>query len=65
MMPKNRHVWVLTDDMYEHLLYDDNVFYTPAQVEPGLYERTLTMNGLSKTYCMTGGAWATAPAPSR
>src|SRR5207342_2946813 len=54
MMPKNRHVWVLTDDMYEHLIYDDLKFYTPAQVEPGLYERTLTMNGLSKTYCMTG-----------
>jgi aspartate aminotransferase len=47
-------VWVLTDDMYEHLLYDDNVFYTPAQVEPGLYERTLTLNGFSKAYCMTG-----------
>ncbi|KAB2910388.1 MAG: pyridoxal phosphate-dependent aminotransferase [Hyphomicrobiaceae bacterium] len=54
MRPKNKHVWVLTDDMYEHLLYDDNVFYTPAQVEPALYERTLTVNGLSKTYCMTG-----------
>jgi aspartate aminotransferase len=51
---KHPHVWVLTDDMYEHLLYDDNVFYTPVQVEPALYERTLTMNGLSKTYCMTG-----------
>ncbi len=54
MRPKNNHVWVLTDDMYEHLIYDDNKFYTPAQVEPGLYERTLTLNGLSKTYCMTG-----------
>ena len=54
MTPKNSHVWVLTDDMYEHLIYDDLEFYTPAQVEPGLYERTLTMNGLSKTYCMTG-----------
>ena len=54
MTPKNKHVWVLTDDMYEHLIYDDLEFYTPAQVEPGLYERTLTMNGLSKTYCMTG-----------
>jgi len=54
MQPKNEHVWVLTDDMYEHLLYDDHVFYTPVQVEPALYERTLTMNGLSKTYCMTG-----------
>jgi len=54
MRPKNSHVWVLTDDMYEHLLYDDHKFYTPAQVEPGLYERTLTMNGFSKAYCMTG-----------
>jgi aspartate aminotransferase len=51
---RHPHVWVLTDDMYEHLLYDDNVFYTPAQVEPGLYERTLTLNGFSKAYCMTG-----------
>ncbi len=54
MLPKNKHVWVLTDDMYEHLLYDGHTFSTPAQVEPGLYERTLTMNGLSKAYCMTG-----------
>jgi aspartate aminotransferase len=54
MQPKNQHVWMLTDDMYEHLLYDGHKFYTPAQVEPGLYERTLTMNGLSKAYCMTG-----------
>jgi len=54
MRPKNRHVWVLTDDMYEHLIYDGLEFCTPAQVEPGLYERTLTLNGLSKTYCMTG-----------
>src|SRR5438034_8940730 len=44
----------MTDDMYEHLVYDDFVFATPAQVEPGLYERTLTMNGVSKAYCMTG-----------
>ena len=54
MQPKNGHVWVLTDDMYEHLLYDGRTFYTPAQVEPGLYERTLTLNGFSKAYCMTG-----------
>ncbi len=54
MLPKNQHVWVLTDDMYEHLLYDGHVFSTPAEVEPALYERTLTMNGLSKAYCMTG-----------
>lgn len=54
MQPKNAHVWVLTDDMYEHLLYDGLKFFTPAQVEPRLYDRTLTMNGLSKAYCMTG-----------
>jgi aspartate aminotransferase len=48
------HVYVLTDDMYEHLVYDDFKFVTPAQVEPKLYDRTLTMNGVSKSYCMTG-----------
>jgi aspartate aminotransferase len=47
-------VWVLTDDMYEHLVYDGFEFSTIAQVEPRLYERTLTMNGVSKAYCMTG-----------
>ena len=51
---KHPHVWILTDDMYEHLVYDDFEFYTPAQVEPRLYDRTLTMNGVSKAYCMTG-----------
>ena len=63
MAPKNRHVWVLTDDMYEHLLYDGHKFFTPAQVEPGLYERTLTMNGLSKAYCMTGWRMGYAAGP--
>jgi aspartate aminotransferase len=48
------YVWVMTDDMYEHLVYDDFVFTTAAQVEPGLFERTLTVNGVSKAYCMTG-----------
>ncbi len=48
------HVWVMTDDMYEHLVYDDFVFTTPAQVEPALYDRTLTVNGVSKAYAMTG-----------
>jgi aspartate aminotransferase len=47
-------VWVLTDDMYEHLVYDGFAFTTPAQVEPRLYTRTLTVNGVSKAYCMTG-----------
>ena len=51
---RHPHVWVMSDDMYEHLVYDDFEFFTPAQLEPRLYERTLTMNGVSKTYCMTG-----------
>ncbi|MEA2839379.1 MAG: aspartate aminotransferase, partial [Methylobacteriaceae bacterium] len=59
------HVWVLTDDMYEHLVYGDFVFTTPAQVEPELYERTLTMNGVSKSYAMTGWriGYGAAPDP--
>ncbi|HEV7982668.1 MAG TPA: pyridoxal phosphate-dependent aminotransferase [Xanthobacteraceae bacterium] len=51
---RHPHVWVMSDDMYEHLVYDDFVFTSPAQVEPRLYERTLTVNGVSKAYCMTG-----------
>ncbi|MEH6401847.1 MAG: pyridoxal phosphate-dependent aminotransferase [Sneathiella sp.] len=51
---RHPHVWILTDDMYEHLVYDDYEFVTPAQVEPKLYDRTLTMNGVSKAYAMTG-----------
>ena len=51
---KHPHVWVMTDDMYEHLVYDDFEFTTPAQVEPQLFDRTLTVNGVSKAYCMTG-----------
>jgi aspartate aminotransferase len=51
---KHPQVWVLTDDMYEHLVYDDFTFSTVAQIEPALYGRTLTLNGVSKTYCMTG-----------
>ncbi len=54
VLMRHPHVWLLTDDMYEHLLYDGMTFYTPAQIEPGLYERTLTLNGFSKAYCMTG-----------
>src|SRR5580698_1794308 len=48
------HVHVMADDMYEHLVYDDFQFYSAAQLEPRLYERTLTVNGCSKAYCMTG-----------
>ena len=51
---RHPQVWVMTDDMYEHLVYDDFEFTTIAQVEPRLYERTLTVNGVSKAYCMTG-----------
>ena len=54
VLVKHPGVWVMTDDMYEHLVYDDFVFTTPAQVEPKLYDRTLTVNGVSKAYCMTG-----------
>src|SRR6188508_3793750 len=54
VLVKHPHVHVMTDDMYEHLTYDDFKFYTPAQVEPSLYDRTLTINGTSKAYCMTG-----------
>ncbi|MEJ2625479.1 MAG: pyridoxal phosphate-dependent aminotransferase [Pseudolabrys sp.] len=54
VLMKHPHVHVMTDDMYEKLTYDDFKFFTPAQVEPALYERTLTINGTSKAYCMTG-----------
>lgn len=51
---RHPQVWVLTDDMYEHLVYDGFDYKTIAQVNPGLYDRTLTMNGVSKAYAMTG-----------
>ena len=51
---RHPHVWVLTDDIYEHLCYGGFKYYTPAQVEPKLMDRTLTMNGVSKAYSMTG-----------
>jgi aspartate aminotransferase len=54
VLVRHPHVWVMTDDMYEHLVYDDFEFSTPAEIEPRLYERTLTVNGVSKAYCMTG-----------
>ena len=54
VLMRHPHVAVLTDDMYEHLVYDDFTFCTPAEVEPRLYERTLTVNGVSKAYAMTG-----------
>jgi aspartate aminotransferase len=54
VLVKYPHVWVLTDDMYEHLTFGDFKFATPVEVEPKLYDRTLTMNGVSKAYAMTG-----------
>ncbi len=54
VLMKHPHVWVMSDDIYEHLVYDDFEFVTPAQVEPGLFERTLTVNGVAKAYAMTG-----------
>jgi aspartate aminotransferase len=65
VLMKHPHVWVLTDDMYEHLTFDDFKFATPAEVEPGLYDRTLTMNGVSKAYAMTGWriGYAAGPLP--
>ena len=54
VLMRHPQVWILTDDMYEHLCYGDFEFVTLAQVEPGLYDRTLTMNGVSKAYAMTG-----------
>ncbi len=62
---RHPQVWILTDDMYEHLMFDDMTFWTIAQVEPALYERTLTMNGVSKAYAMTGWriGYAAGPEP--
>ena len=54
VLMKHPQVWVMSDDMYEHLVFDDFEFVSPAQVEPGLYDRTLTCNGVSKAYAMTG-----------
>ncbi|MGA7430225.1 MAG: pyridoxal phosphate-dependent aminotransferase [Xanthobacteraceae bacterium] len=54
VLVRHPHVHVMSDDMYEHLVYDNFKFYSPAQLEPRLYERTLTVNGTSKAYCMTG-----------
>ncbi len=54
VLVRHPHVWVMTDDMYEHIVYDGFEFNTPAQIEPRLYERTLTLNGHSKVFSMTG-----------
>ncbi len=62
---RHPHVWVMTDDMYEHLVYGDFTFCTPAEVEPKLYDRTLTVNGVSKAYAMTGWRIGYAAGPEQ
>ncbi|WP_028967319.1 pyridoxal phosphate-dependent aminotransferase [Sphingomonas phyllosphaerae] len=54
VLERHPHVWIFADDMYEHIVYDDFRFATIAEVCPSLYERTLTVNGCSKAYAMTG-----------
>ena len=63
VLMRHPHVYVMTDDMYEHLVFDDFEFCTPAQVEPGLYDRTLTVNGVAKAYAMTGWRMGYAGGP--
>ena len=65
VLKRHRHVWILTDDIYEHLVYGDLAFATLAQVEPELYERTLTVNGVSKAYAMTGWRIGFAGGPQK
>jgi aspartate aminotransferase len=65
VLMRHPQVWVLTDDIYEHLTYGDFVFTTPVQVEPGLIDRTLTMNGMSKAYAMTGWRIGYAAGPDK
>ncbi len=64
VLMKHPHVYVMTDDIYEHILYDGFEFCTVAQVEPRLYERTLTVNGMSKAYSMTGWRIGYAAGPA-
>ena len=54
VLMRHPHVWLMTDDMYEHIIYDGFKFSTAAEIEPGLFDRTLTLNGHSKVYAMTG-----------
>ncbi|NRA99760.1 MAG: pyridoxal phosphate-dependent aminotransferase [Rhodobacteraceae bacterium] len=54
VLMRHPHVWIMTDDMYEHIAFEGFTFCTPAEIEPALYDRTLTVNGVSKAYAMTG-----------
>jgi aspartate aminotransferase len=64
VLVRHPHVWVLSDDMYEHLVYGDFTFTTPVQIEPSLKSRALTMNGVSKAYAMTGWRIGYAAGPA-
>ena len=63
VLKRHPHVYIMTDDMYEFLVYDDYEFKTIAQVTPELYDRTMTLNGVSKAYCMTGWRLGYAAGP--
>ncbi len=65
VLMRHPHVWVMSDDMYEHLAYDGFEFCTPAEIEPALYDRTLTVNGVSKAYAMTGWRIGYAAGPEK
>jgi aspartate aminotransferase len=64
VLMRHPHVWVMTDDIYEHVIYDGFEFSTVAEIKPGLKDRTLTLNGMSKAYCMTGWRVGFAGGPS-
>ena len=64
VLMRHPNILILPDDMYEHIVYDGFTFCTPAEVEPGLKDRTLTTNGVSKAYCMTGWRVGYAAGPS-
>ena len=64
VLSRHPHVWLMVDDIYEHIVYDDFRFVTPAAIEPGLRDRILTVNGVSKAYAMTGWRIGYAGGPS-
>ena len=65
VVERHPQVWLLADDIYEHILYDGRAFATPAAVLPSLRDRTLTVNGVSKAYAMTGWRLGYGAGPRR
>ncbi|MEM7753240.1 MAG: pyridoxal phosphate-dependent aminotransferase [Pseudomonadota bacterium] len=65
VLERHPHVWMMSDDMYEHIAYPGFKFCTPAQIAPTLYDRTLTVNGVSKAYAMTGWRIGYAGGPAK